>query len=87
MGAAADTESGQQPPSDQELWDVVGKLELPMLLIDLKDLTVSAISTARCSFPAKRPLTPVSIGRGCSTTKPRTVHIFGWMSVGSLRRA
>lgn len=46
MGASVDAEGGQQPPSDQELWDVVGKLELPMILIDLNDLTVSAVSKA-----------------------------------------
>ena len=46
MGAAVDAGGSQQPPSDQELWDVVGKLELPMVLIDLNDLTVRAISRA-----------------------------------------
>lgn len=46
MGAAVDTDSGQKPPSDQELWEIVGKLELPMLLLDLDDLKVSAVSNA-----------------------------------------
>jgi hypothetical protein len=50
MGAAVDTEGGQRSPSDQELWDVVGKLELPMILIDLNDLTVSALSRAALKY-------------------------------------
>ena len=50
MGAAVDTEGGQRSPSDQELWDVVGKLELPMTLIDLNDLTVSALSRAALKY-------------------------------------